>query len=406
MNEEKEDPLKGLDLPIPKQAVLKPVRRTANKITAPVADVVKECVNAIQNYNLVTLVQKAQHIGFSQLEVIEKELFSAGIIKLGEALTFCRDQENPYLDNIITNARICAQARNHFVHHQLYLTYLDDDHAKYDDAEKCIKNLPLMEELQKQLFSLHGSGIKQDLWKPIGKGGNDFPFKYDHYVVCLRIEFRELKQILSAPDVLKDISSKVEVRTKLENRIRNILAIMIDLTDKDSINKNNGDPCVVQKDAAEKIKRLFVEEFDDFEELFLNLKEFRNSLCHLDESLKKPYFNTEDMLAFATKLQKMEGLGYVNRLENKFLPEQKKESHKRDVEGLKSDTPEKKQSEKVETTKKMKAESKEEIPKEQKKEEVSQGVPKVLQYLSGYGSEEEEEQQSPSSAPGMRGGKK
>lgn len=385
-------------LPIPKGAAAPRI-----SIEIDMGSVINECSIAIKEYDLKNLVEKARREGFKHLKEPEKELLCLGLIKLGEALTFCRNREALARTGIVDAAMAYANARNHFVHHQLYHTHLHGGH--YTKAQELIERLPKIEVLEEKLKNLQECGLKK-LAKPIRKGENDFPFKYDHYIVCLRAEFEGLKQILSAPNALKDISSRIELRAMLENRIRNILAIMVDLTEVE-INKNNGDPCGKQKDAAEEIKRSFVEEFPEFVRLILNLKEFRNSLCHLDETLKRPYINTEDMLAFAVQLRKMEELGYVLRLEKQFLSEQKiaprqigekKEVLKRERESEKSESsaPEQKSSEKDETEKKTKADKPSEEQKKEE-EEAPQTVSEGLQLIAGYGSssDEEEEQQKP-----------
>ena len=329
------------------------------------------------------------------MDPAEKELFCYGIIKLGEALTFCKNERDNTLakTGIIEFAKLYVNARNHFIHHEFYHTHL----GRYDVTQECIKNLPSIEKLEERVIKLQGCGLSK-LYKPIRKGENDFPFEYTHFVVCLNLEFTALKQILEIPDVDKKLDSEIALKAGINNHIRNILAIMVDLKDVDLMNKNKGNVCVIQKKAVDMINQIFCKEFVDYFALFNNAKEYRNALCHLDEMLQKPYFNIKQMIEFARDLQKMEGLGYVVQLKKEFLKEtqkestkpeeQKKESTKRDAESLKAAS-----SEKGESAKKVK-----EDPTKQEKEKE---IPESLKSLSEYG---DDESPPPSTgAPGMRG---
>ena len=44
------------------------------------------------------------------------------------------------------------------------------------------------------------------------------------------------------------------------------------------------------------------------------MKEFRNALCHLDESLKKPYANIKELLEFSKNLLALQQKEYVIQL--------------------------------------------------------------------------------------------
>ena len=58
-------------------------------------------------------------------------------------------------------------------------------------------------------------------------------------------------------------------KVALNNHIRNILAIMVDLIDIDLINVNKGLGCIEQKDTAKKINQEFWEKFSEFVDIFL-----------------------------------------------------------------------------------------------------------------------------------------
>ena len=195
-----EDPTKSRTLPISK-LVLKPAAAAARiSIEIELGKVVSACFAAIKDYHLHRLVEKAKKEGFQKLDPTEKELFCYGIIKLGEALTFCRNERDNALvrTGIIEFAKLYASARNHFIHHEFYHTHL----GLYDVTQDCIKNLPSIEKLEERLIKLQGCGLSK-LSKPIKKGENTFPFEYADFVVCLKLEFTALKQILEIPDIDK-----------------------------------------------------------------------------------------------------------------------------------------------------------------------------------------------------------
>lgn len=360
--------------------------------------VVKECMDALREYSVIKLVEQAKITTFREMKKSDKELLCAGLIKLGEALTFCRDRGNETLRKIgiIDIAINCAKARNQFVHHQLYHSRLD----RYIETQECINRLYAINKLEEQLSKLEQSSLKQ-LSKPNGKPENDFPFEYSHFVICLKAEVTELKDILAISDVNTKITSDTVLRATLENRIRNILAIMIDLTDENRVNKNKGNFCTDQKEAAKEINKIFAGEFPQFFMFFRDLKIYRNSLCHLDDSLRKPYNDFKEMFEFAKKLLDLERLGYVNRLEKQFLQEQKKKLEKEETHsktGLISSAPLKQETEQV-------AETKKETQMEQKKEVgIQKNISEGLQSILQYNSDEEEKQEPPNTGAPRMGG--
>ena len=294
-------------LPVPK---IKPKAEQKKDITnldekiISVGKVVKECRDALNEFNLVKLVSQAKVISFKEMKKSEQELLCAGLIKLGEALTFCKDEANETLCKIgiIDIAQSCVKARNHFVHHQLYHMRLN----MQIEVTKCINGVSLISTLEEKLMKLQKSGLVI-LAKPIIKPENNFPFEYAHFVRCLKAEFTELKDILAVPDIHNKISSETALRAALENRIRNILAIMVDLTDEARVNMNNSNYCAEQKEVATEINKIFSTQAD-LAELFIKHKEYRNSLCHLDATLKKPYTNYGQIIAFANDLINVEKL--------------------------------------------------------------------------------------------------
>ncbi len=376
-----DDFFEGLPIPRakPKAAQKEDIKAPDEKFK-PVGTVIKECRYALEEYNLINLVEQAKRTSFKEMRKPDKELLCAGLIKLGEALTYCKNAGNDILFKIgiVDIAIKCAKARNHFVHHQLYHTHLN----KHIEVQRCIDDVSLISTLEEKLKKLQESGLEK-LSKPINKPENDFPFVYDHFVKCLKAEFTELKAILAAPDTLNKINSDKVSRITLENRIRNILAIMVDLTDEGMVNKNKGNFCVEQKKNAIGINKEFVEKFDTFLVLFGKIKEFRNSLCHLDDSLPKPYTNYEKMFEFAKKLLSIEELGYLNIMEKQFLQDQKKEPVK--------------QEEKTEKEKPI--EQKKEVKAQQK---ITEGLQKVLEY--GSDEEKKQEPQAPTNTTTPRMG--
>lgn len=403
------DPLKGLSLPIPK-----PVPKPAPKLAAAVRSsididlgkVVSECFTAIKDYHLHRLVEKAKNEGFQILNPQEKELFCYGIIKLGEALTFCRNERDNMLvkTGIVEYAKLYANARNHFIHHEFYHTHL----SRFDVTQEYIKNLPRIENLEERLIKLKDCGLSK-LSKPIRKGENNFPFEYAHFVVCLNLEFAAIKQILEIPDINKKLDSETALKAGLNNHIRNILAIIVDLTDEDLINQNLNTFCKDQKQKAKKINEDFFEKYPEFLTLFRNIKKFRNSLCHLDESLPKPYLDNEGLLVFVAKLNKIKELGYIGILQKEFIdaekkeyekpPEEKKESTKRSAESLKVDLPGTEQSKIIELSKKTKEEPKDKSSEKQEAHGQHKETSDALKYLPQHGEGESPPQ---TGAPGMR----
>ena len=98
---------------------------SCNTKFATVADIVGECQKAIEKYHLDSLLAKAKASGIPTLAAQNKESLIAGLIEVGEILTFCRDHRNRRLSRtgIIPFAIQFAKIRNHLVHHQVYHEY-------------------------------------------------------------------------------------------------------------------------------------------------------------------------------------------------------------------------------------------------------------------------------------------
>lgn len=197
--------------------------------------------------------------------------------------------------------------------------------------------------------------------------------------------------------MLKIANESISIKAGLNNHIRNILAIMVDLIDIDLMNRNKGLGCFEQKEAAKKINQGIWEKFDEFSRFFKNIKEYRNSLCHLDVGLQRPYINHVQMIEFSKKLIRLEKIEYVNQFEKGFSKESKNESikpdeqkieSKRDAGGLLPPS-----SGKIEAIKKAKEDT--EISLEKNKE-VSESLKSILEYG-------EDETLPTTGAPGMRG---
>jgi len=299
-------------------------RGSSNTKKVAVAIIVTECELAIEKYCLDLLLTKAQKSVY-QLEENEREMLNFGLVKLGEALTFCRDRSNSLLQKtgIISPAIGFAKARNHLVHHQMYHTYFELGHLgkPYDVFQDIISDLPPVATLCAALNQLKNSGLIY-LIKPIGLGKNEFPFSYDHYLTALKQEFTKLKNLLEKLTAEKvtaeEMSKDIRVEAQLENRIRNIVGIMVDLIDKNAINLNQGRKCERQKVAVDQFNSDFVMQHNKFALFFRRITEYRNSLCHLDNSLKRPYTSPEELLKFAEQLKLLNEEGYIEKLTTKI----------------------------------------------------------------------------------------
>lgn len=88
--------------------------------------VLETCRETIRDFDLENLLAKAKAISFLGLPETEREKFCAGMITLGETLTFCRhpskDEKRWEIDqaNIGRCASDYASVRNYFVHHVMY----------------------------------------------------------------------------------------------------------------------------------------------------------------------------------------------------------------------------------------------------------------------------------------------
>lgn len=291
---------------------------------AAVNTIVKECELAIEKYNLDQLLRKAKN-GVNQLEEFDKEMLTFGLVKLGEALTFCRNEHNELSQHmqIISYAISFANVRNHLVHHQMYHSYFELNKLgdPYSAFRSMITGLPQMSDFNIALNQLKNSGLLK-LTKPIKRGANNFPFPYSHYLTALEQEFLKLnnllKQMESEKITIEAISNNIQFEASLENRIRNILAIMVDLTDEKRFNLNKNNVCASQKNAVSEFNIEFVTSNTDFDLLFNNIREYRNSLCHLDNRRTRPYSDTKNLLEFARQLTLLNDNGYVKDLTSKL----------------------------------------------------------------------------------------
>ncbi len=85
-----DDFFEGLPIPRakPKAAQKEDIKAPDEKFK-PVGTVIKECRYALEEYNLINLVEQAKRTSFKEMRKPDKELLCAGLIKLGEALTYC-----------------------------------------------------------------------------------------------------------------------------------------------------------------------------------------------------------------------------------------------------------------------------------------------------------------------------
>lgn len=275
-------------------------------ISVSVSVLIQECRDTIKKYELSDFLKEKPN--FSNLERLEQEKLIMGLIKLGEALTFCRDKNISELQTsgIIPFAINLAKIRNHIVHKQIYF----DNYSKLQDL---VRKIPSNKQIGDALDELENSKLTE-LSKEILKGGNNFDFEYNHHLLTLKNELSRLNSFLSQKLTCDMISKNIVLEAYLENRIRNILMIMLDIVDENGANKNKNDDCTLKKEAA----RVFNENFfkNDLLIFFQTVKNNRDALCHyLDITLSKPYSDTQQMLEFIEDLRKLLTLNYVDNLE-------------------------------------------------------------------------------------------
>jgi hypothetical protein len=284
-----------------------------------VKDILFECRTAIQEFNLEALLKKAKEIKFENIDEPEKEMLCTGVIKLGEALTFCRDKRVEAIRNsgIAPYAMDYANIRSYFIHHHMYYGFL----KRYEILNRHIEKLGLIQELSKKLDALEKKGIDA-LSKEIKMGSNAFEFDYSVFFECLKNEFRLLNNELEKITDMKNLTSTE--RIFLNNRVRNILSIMLDLADESDANTNNKDPCKELKKCVAKANSEFKVKNEEFDIFFTQLKTYRNAVCHLDITLTKPYRTDAQLIEFIkTELQGLQQKGYLELLEALLLGEQK-----------------------------------------------------------------------------------
>jgi len=102
----------------------------------------------------------------------KQELLTLGLIKMGEALTFCRDKHSPYVGTDLRSyASQFAHVRNHLVHWQMY-----DNHRNppsYSKLTDLITQLPNEADFNTALNCLMADE-KGILTKPVGRGSMIF----------------------------------------------------------------------------------------------------------------------------------------------------------------------------------------------------------------------------------------
>lgn len=283
--------------------------------------VMTECRDAIKKYNLVTLLKEdepkqslskldnfletnksSKYEKFTKLPSKEKEMAIAGLIQLGEALTFCRgyrDDKSKYdllkQTGIIELAKNHANIRNILVHHFMYGN-------KLDELSKAIDTIDF-DLLNQSLKKLENNDLQQ-LSRPEGKPSNDFPFEFSKYIDFLFQELEAVEHYLNEDSQKSDIGSQ----SGLKNHIRSAFSILLDLQDqlKDSsmANMNLGKNCKFEKETVREFNNQFVEYNQEFAVLFSQLRDFRNNLSHLDPANYQP-FTLDQLREFASDLIKL-----------------------------------------------------------------------------------------------------
>ena len=256
---------------------------------------------------------------FGVLERDKQELLTLGLIKMGEALTFCRDRFNPYVGSDLCNyAHQFARVRNHLVHWQLYDSHRDP--PSYDKLTNLIKDLPSESDFNS---ALNGLILCRDktLSKPVGSGSNDFQFEFSHYLTALKGELTLLNENLAGLEdeqVVEKLKADKAFLANNENRVRNVLVILIDLMNENKCNKNFGTFDARHHNIVEGYNERFFGEDNDLMNLYHARNDHRNSLSHLDPTLEKPYENKREMMEFLRLIGTLHELRYVKQLSEKL----------------------------------------------------------------------------------------
>ena len=245
------------------------------------------------------------------------------MIKLGEALTFCRDQTNKDLckTGIVQQAIACSKVRNILVPHLIY-----DNPLIYNYEEKkkeLVETLASIniEALEVSLDSLRNSKI-EELEKPAGTARNNFPFPFYVYIKSLTTELAAVNNYLNSLAAASEGSSEqFNFNIALQNHVRNVCMIMLDLIDENHANLNKSLPCRLEKIWVKKFNDMFQKEYPEFIPLFSLLQTTRVNLSHLVHNA--PIIEKEQILEFAQDLNKMRATHYVDKLNN-FLKEKEK----------------------------------------------------------------------------------
>ena len=260
---------------------------------------------------------------FGLLNRDKQELLTLGLIKMGEALTFCRDRSSPYVDrDLCEYAHKFARVRNHLVHWQMYDSHRDP--PSYAKLTSLIKNLPSESDFNSALNSLRLYRDKT-LSKPIGSGSNDFQFEFSHYLTALESELTLLNEnLLGLEDeqLVEKLKTDKAFLADNENRVRNILVILMDLMNENKCNKNFGTFDARNHDVVEVYNESFFGIDNDLTDLYHTRNDYRNALSHLDPTLEKPYENERDMVKFLRLINTFRQLNYVKQLSEKLEPTQ------------------------------------------------------------------------------------
>ena len=194
------------------------------------------------------------------------------------------------------------------------------DPPSYDKLTSLIKDLPSESDFNS---ALNGLILCRDktLSKPVGSGSNDFQFEFSHYLIALKGELTLLNENLAGLEdeqVVEKLKADKAFLANNENRVRNVLAIFIDLINHDKANKNFGEVKVSKHASVKDFNIEFYKLYSNMAVIFRKLKKYRNALCHLDPNTKEPYKSEEDLSQLIRKIDSFNKLDYVSKLSERL----------------------------------------------------------------------------------------
>lgn len=287
------------------------------QITLPTIKTITNPKNAVLDLIGIKEPPKPSDVA-QQLSDKNKEILIAQLINLGEALTFCRDRNNPTLIEvgIVGLARQLAEIRNDLVHHYMY---------SENQNEMLNKHIATVREkivvLEKAIGQLKQKENLTILSKPTSSPQNEFAFPFTKHLNTLQAEMTQVEKLIESGEEIG-----------LANHIRNTYTIMLDLVaDHNSYQMAGGksyqrEDCKAEKETARAFNDQFATLNENLAAFFYILRERRNNLAHV-MNMSTPY-NSGDLIEFAKEIESIKKYGYVTQLEKGLqILKEKKQSY-------------------------------------------------------------------------------